>query len=853
MGNNLAEDSLIKKYLPFESKYIQISGYNMHYLDVYDDINKPIVLLLHGNPTWCFFYRNLIQELKSDFRLIAPDYIGLGLSDHPENTHYRVSHRVNQVNDLIKKLNINKFSIVMHDWGGSIGTSLAVKNVEKIERLVYLNTTLTETESLPGIIKNAAKPLIGKFLTKTSKSFLRTTTNLGVAKKLPKDIKKSYFLPYKTKKNRTAIWDFVADIPFDSKDASYADMLDLAEKIPLLKEKPVKIIWGLKDPCFHKEMLNNVAAHFPQADVLELPSASHLVLEDEPEICNSEIKSFLLSDKKQITQKIKDVSSLDHPSLYGKFLEQVSINPYNFAAIDPLFIGKDVKYSQINYKDLNAEVNKYQRGLVKLGLKENDKVLMLVTPSTNFLSLTYAVLARGAVPYFVDPGMGKENLFNTIKEINPDILLSSIKGRILKLLKPSLFKNLKFCVTASNWVYFFGPTTRYLNKFSNKPLTSANYSDTAFVAYTSGGTGKPKGVIYTHKMLNAQLDILKDDFGLQVGKKDLPLLPIFSIFNLANGICSVFAPINVSKPLELDPTKIVKLINDLKINYSFGSPTLWKKISEYCVRSNNKLFSIEKIFIAGTAVPKDTLKRLNEVLDNGKVYTPYGSTECLPVTLIKSDKILKLNEVPSKNSFIGTLVGKSVNAINIKIVDSIEDGQEFNNLKFLDKFEIGEILVKGDNVSLSYTDSTHNIKSKLTDKNGDIWHRMGDFGYLDSEDNLYFCGRVFHSVNLENKTLYPVPVEKIFNVHPKVSRSALVDLAEDGYGVVIEPVSGNFPEFKKDQDSFKKSLLDLTTGVEYLSDLKYIFFHNSFPVDGRHNAKIFRDKLSVWAKSELKK
>ena len=176
-------DPLIKELLPYKSNYIEVAGHTMHYLD---EGKGPVVVLLHGNPTWCFYYRALINSLKDSFRVIAPDFIGLGLSDHPIDKHFTAGQRVEQIQEFFDKLKLDKYSLVMHDWGGSIGTGVAVNNLDSIQKLVYLNTTLTETESLPFLIKIASKPIIGKYLTKNSKRFLKFTTRLGVNRKLPK-------------------------------------------------------------------------------------------------------------------------------------------------------------------------------------------------------------------------------------------------------------------------------------------------------------------------------------------------------------------------------------------------------------------------------------------------------------------------------------------------------------------------------------------------------------------------------------------------------------------------------------------------------------------------------------------
>ena len=444
----------LEKFLPYKSKFLLIDGSKLHYLD---EGTGPVVILLHGNPTWCFYYRNLITALKDKFRVIAPDYIGCGLSDHPPDSHYTAIDRINHLQELVNSLGLTRYSLVMHDWGGAIGTGLAVRNIGAIEKLVYLNTTLTETESLPGIIKTAATPVIGKLLTKKTKFFLKLMTGYGVSKKLPQEIKDGYYYPYKTSERRTAIWDFVADIPFDNTHPSYSEMLEMASKIPELENVPVKIIWGLKDLCFHREMLSKVARHFPQAEIHEIPEASHLVLEDAPVLANSLIKEFLESDP-----KVEKSTIPVEGGLYAGFKKIAGKYPRQDAAISPTFFWDNVSYFHTNYENLDSLVNKYERGLTELGLKVGHKVLMLVTPGIEFLALSYAVMGRGGIPVFIDPGIGRENLFKCIESINPDVFLGSPLAQLLRLKKKKLFPNIKFHLTASEWIYTGGPNLSYL-------------------------------------------------------------------------------------------------------------------------------------------------------------------------------------------------------------------------------------------------------------------------------------------------------------------------------------------------------------------------------------------------------
>jgi len=848
----------IEDILPFKSHYATVSGHQMHYLD---EGSGPVVILLHGNPTWCFYFRTLIGRLKTNYRVIAPDYLGCGLSDRPPaETYYRATDRIQQVEDLIAHLKLDKYSLIMHDWGGPIGTGVAIRNTAALEKIVYLNTTLTETEALPGIIRMAAKPVIGKYLTKTSRRFLKLTTGLGAAKKLPKRVKEGYFFPYKTSADRAAIWGFVADIPFDSNHPSYAEMMNIAENLPLLRDIPVRIIWGLKDPCFHREMLSKVARHFPQAKVHEIPEASHLVLEDAPDEVGESIEQFLLEEKP--TVKTPEEDRQDETSirpgngtnpLYASFKRYAEANSQQDAIIVPGFLGETVRYTHMNFNDLRGLINKYQRGLQDLGLTRGDRVLMLVSPGIDFLALSYAVMGRGAIPVFLDPGMGKDNLFQSIADCNPNVFIGSPKAHLLKILKKNLFSKLKFSIIARDWFFTRGYNLSNLKKFASTELPDVQSTGTVLIAFTSGGTGVPKGVVFTDEMVKGQLNLFSNDFGLKAGGKDMPLLPIFSLFNLANGVCSVFPPLDPGKPLALKPSRIIKIVNDLGIKYSFGSPTLWNKIGEYCLRTRTTLDSVESIFMAGAPVSKKTLTLVKGIIPKGEAYTPYGATEALPVTLISSEEVMATAETPAISGEQGTLVGKPVNGVQLKVVRVMNGAvQTISDVEEVSEGEIGEIIVSGQTVSPAYLNRIEATKLAKIRDGSHFWHRMGDMGYLDEEGRVYFCGRVAHTVEVPGKVYYSIPTERILNQHAKVRRSALVKLEKkESAAIVIEPLPQYWPESAEEKSRFINELKELATTDTLTSSIEDFFFHRSFPVDGRHNAKIFRDKLGVWANQEV--
>ncbi|RME61927.1 MAG: hypothetical protein D6780_00730 [Candidatus Dadabacteria bacterium] len=629
-------------------------------------------------------------------------------------------------------------------------------------------------------------------------------------------------------------------------------MIELAEKLPLLAETPVKIIWGLKDPCFHREMLKKISRHFPRANIVELSNASHLVLEDNPEAVVAEIEHFLREPlpKAPIKHLTKPkLSTTVSPAIIEKFRSYAVSNKKQTAVVEPVFITDKVSYSTTTYYQMFQLLNQYERGLQELGLKPKDKVLMLVSPGKEFLLLSYAVIARGAIPVFLDPGMGKEKLFKVIKEINPDAFIGSVLAHILRFKKKTLMPNLKFSVVSSEIPLPGSTGVGFFKKFAVQPLPIVPPSNPVLIAFTSGATGTPKGVPFTDSMIKEILRILAKDFGLTSKAFDMPFLPIFSLFTLALGIGSVFPPVNPSKPLSVSAEKVLRLLNDYEITYSFGSPTIWNKIAEYCLRTRVKIDSMRKVFIAGAPVSENVLSRVKDCLESGEVFTPYGATEALPVTLCSADYIKKKKKAVSLSNDRGVFVGKPLSSIKVKIINWQEKG---GKIRELEPLAIGEIAVSGENISKEYFNNPEATKLSKFQLEGKTWHKMGDLGYLDREGNLYFCGRKVHTVVFKDKILYSVCVENIFNSHSWVARSALVNLGENGAGIVIEPKPQYMPKTEEEKRIFSLKLREIADSAGLTKWIKNFFFHPSFPVDPRHNAKIDRIALSSWAQNKLK-
>ncbi len=822
-----------------------VGGYRMHYLD---EGSGPVVVMVHGNPTWCFLFRHLVRALRDSFRLIVPDHIGCGLSERTPGHVFRAQDRVDHLDELLKQLGVSRFSLVMHDWGGSIGTALAQRRVADVDKLVYFNTTLGEIDELPRIIRLAASPFIGEILTKYTKTFLRLTTSIGAYHPLSAEAKRGYLAPYETVLSRQAIWDFVSDIPFFSAHPSFGQKLNLEDGLKQLAEKPVKVMWGLKDPCFHPGFLRKMRGYFPRADIDELPHASHLVLEDEPERVGTAVREFL-TRKATVSQGAPKRSTT-----YGAVRAAVAAAPERAAVIVPAreVNGSDSQPQAASFCALWRLVQQYRRGLSARGMLPGDRVLMLVSPGVDFLSFTLAILGNGGIPVFVDPGVGPDNLKRCIDDAGVIGVISESRVLPLRALWFRQFQTVRYHCIVSDVIPLPGTSGVFKAQFEATDAPEVERSGIEMIAYTSGGTGVPKGVLFTPEMLTSQLALFRSEFGFSPGDVDLPILPIFSLFDISLGMTAVIPPIDPGAPLSCDPSQLGDVIDRFGVTSSFGSPTVWGKLAAWAAREGRSFRSLKRVLLAGAPVADGVLSQVQGVIPEGKVTVPYGATEALPVSVISAAERFAVREQEAHESSLdgqyGVPIGLPVAGLSLRV-------KPLGTASCPDAWggdcapgEIGELWVAGSTVSVGYLHGAGDTSSKRYE-NGVQWHALGDVGYIAPSGMAYFCGRLAHVVHAET-LLCPIPVERIVNAVEGVQRSALVSLGERGAGVVVEPRDCAAVTNDERRRELSERVRDALRENSLTGDISAVFIHPSFPVDGRHNAKIFRDKLSTWAQQQ---
>ncbi|MCC6150608.1 MAG: AMP-binding protein [Planctomycetes bacterium] len=506
---------------------------------------------------------------------------------------------------------------------------------------------------------------------------------------------------------------------------------------------------------------------------------------------------------------------------------------------------------RITFGELERTIQSLAAGLTQYGICNGTRAILAVRPGIEFVALVFALFRAAAVPIVVDPGMGRKNMLACIGEAKPEALIGISAAHALSKVFRKPFASVTKRVTVGRRWFWGGKTYSQLASVDassfRAPQTRAN--DLAAILFTSGATGVPKGVEYEHGMFDGQVRAIRDYFGIQPGEIDVPCFALFALFTVGMGCTIVLPDMDFSKPGSCDPAKIVAAIEQHKASLTFGSPAVWARVAPWLAGQNRKFpETLRRILIAGASVPLKTHEALAELLPNGRVFTPYGATESLPVACIDGRTLLEKFAARMKSGE-GTCVGKPLPGVDVRVIPV---GATY--MSPLPQGEIGEIIVSSATTTRKYFNrpeqtAASKLEARATDHEPrtTIFHRMGDVGYFDAEGNLWFCGRANHVVHTAQGPLYPDMVEGVFNAHANFDRSALIGYpvgsAEQHAAVVVEPFKGLTDPAMEDDD-WAIELLELASKHAATRHIRRIVFDANFPLDVRHNAKIDRIELA---------
>ncbi len=514
------------------------------------------------------------------------------------------------------------------------------------------------------------------------------------------------------------------------------------------------------------------------------------------------------------------------------------------------------RWRQVTFSELESSSQQLAQIMASYGVGQGKRIALLVPPGIRFVSLVFALFKTGATIILIDSGIGRKNMIRCLEKTRPDGLVGIPKAHVARWIFRKRFPNarLNFVVGRARWPGCHGLENSHPLNEESATLPTLLHGDDAAVIFTSGSTGPPKGVCYTQGTFITQATEIRDWFGIEPGGADISGFPLFALFNTAMGKTTVFPKMDFSRPANVDPQLFLDAVEQFNADQSFGSPALWNTVGRWAEKNNRRLTSIRRVMSAGAPVPTHVLRRVRSIIArDGEVYTPYGSTEALPVACNSASIVLGETAEKSEQGF-GICVGSRFAKIDWRVIEiSDEPITGMANAREVPLGEIGELIVCGPVVTRKYFDNgSANALAKIAD--GDkIWHRMGDVGRLDEHNRFWFCGRKSQRIQTTRETMFTIPCESIINTHPAIYRCALVGVGKPGAqisAIVAEPWPEHWPAGKLRQRRLVDELLELARRNTLTAEIRHVFLRRKLPVDIRHNSKIFRERLRDWAATQ---
>jgi acyl-CoA synthetase (AMP-forming)/AMP-acid ligase II len=533
------------------------------------------------------------------------------------------------------------------------------------------------------------------------------------------------------------------------------------------------------------------------------------------------------------------------------------VQPYRRAVVFPASHDHNgrVAYSHLTFRQLDRESDCFAHGLQAAGITRGTRTILMVRPSLELFALTYAMLKVGAVFVMVDPGMGVRRMLACLKESRAQAMIGIPAAHILRIVQPKYFTEVKTYVTIGQRWFWRGLGIKELRRlpWQNYPIANTTKKDLAAILFTTGSTGAAKGAIYTHGVFDAQVRLIKSQFGISPDEIDLPTFPLFSLFDAALGMTAVIPDMDPTRPAHVDPRKIIEAVLNQGVTNMFASPALLNRVGRYGKANNIKLPSLKRVISSGAPISPATVSLFASLLEaDAEIHTGYGATEAMPVSSFGSKEILSETAALTSQGY-GMCVGRPIQDLDLRIIKIGDLGvDQWSDDLLAPDGEIGEFVVRGEVVTQGYFERPIDDSLSKIREGDTIWHRMGDVGWRDAKGRLWYCGRKSHRVITPHGTLFTIPCESIFNSHPAVFRSALVGVGipprqQPVICIELEPSHRHDKKAKLTQE-----LLELAQNHVLTEKIDTIVYHPGFPVDVRHNAKIFREKLADWAAKKVR-
>jgi acyl-CoA synthetase (AMP-forming)/AMP-acid ligase II/pimeloyl-ACP methyl ester carboxylesterase len=834
------------------------------------------VLCVHGNPTWSYLWRSVLERATAQalaggpaWRVVAVDHLEMGFSERT-GARRTLPDRVEVLGRLTNALWLTGPVVTFgHDWGGVISLGWAIDHPEQLAGVLLLNTAVHQPADspIPSPLRLALSPGVLGAATVTTPAFLETTLALA-QRPLPREVRNAYRAPYRSARDRGGIGQFVADIPVRATDETAPELARIARGIRSL-DVPALMLWGPRDPVFGDRYLNDLISRMPHADVHRFEGAGHLLAEDvdiagpalawldekvrrktRPGTAEDRAEEARMEAPADTSPEISSPSRPFRP-LWAAIEERAESRSPALVELAPP-VGDAPRV--VSWRLLSHRVRELAAGLAWAGVKEGDRVSLLVPPGADLTAVLYACLRIGAVVVVADAGLGLRGLTRAVRGAWPDHVIGALPGltaakalgwpgrRISTVrLSPPLRRTLGVSHTLAELA-----GRGVAGKLPPEPLPD----DPAAVLFTSGSTGPAKGVLYTHARLAALRDALATQYGIGPGTGLVAGFAPFALLGPALGATSATPDMDVTKPATLTAKATVAAIAAVDGEVLFLSPAALANVvrtaSELDPSSRDVLAWVRIFLSAGAPVPEPLLTKAAMLFPNAEPHTPYGMTEGLLLTDISLDGIRAADA--GDDPIGGVCVGTPAASARVRIAPLDGDGRATGELTE-EPGITGEIVVSAPHVKDAYdrlwiTDRASRRDSTPSER----WHRTNDVGHLDAEGRLWVEGRLQHVLVTAEGVRTPVGPEQRIERVPNVVRAAVVGVGPIGTQqpvAILETVPG------RDRPGLADANLAAAVRAAGPLPLAAVLVVPKLPTDIRHNSKIDRTRLAAWASRVL--
>lgn len=804
------------------------------------------IVCVHGNPTWSYLWRSVLQRLGHKYRVVAVDQLGMGFSER--TAPRRFAERVADLTAVIAALRIDGPVVTVgHDWGGPISLGWALAAGDRLAGVVLCNTGVAVPVGCraPWLIRLAAHGPITDLVGHRTRVFVDGTLALS-HRRLDAPARAALRAPYRHAHDRPAIAEFVADVPFGPSHPSAPAVGAVAESLRSLRA-PALVLWGALDPVFGDDFAQDLAARVRHADLHRFSAAGHLSPTEHRAADVAGVIDTWLTD--HVERPAGDLAPPRVRPAHAVGVARTHTAPYTpvWAALAARAHDSTVAYADgatgetVSFAEMHERVTGIARGLAEHGVVPGDRVALLVPPSADLLAAVYGCWRAGAVTVIADRGLGVRGLGRAVRAARVDWVIGPPRAlaaaRALRWAPGA-----RFVAVGRAGATGAETTLDSLGQSRGALPGEPDGSAPAAVFYTSGATGPAKGVRYRHGQLAAQRDALARTYAITSDDRLVAAFAPFALYGPALGITSTIPAVDVTRPGSLTANALAEAVAAVDASIVFASPAaLANVVRTAAVTADARLARVRLVLSAGAPVPIATLRATAALCPAAELHTPYGMTECLPLADID---LSTLDTVVSGATARGVCVGAPVAGATVMVAPLGFDAQQ--PIRGEVAGVTGEVLVRATWMSDGYDQLWRTQRdARPADSENLVWHRSGDVGHLDIDGRLWIEGRSVHVIHTDLGAVTPVPVEVAVEKYGGVVRSAAIGVGPVGCQqlvVVVEAPDSDDGPADATLTAHVREIVARETGSRVSAVLRV----GALPVDIRHNTKIDRTALAVW-------